>query len=46
VAGTDISHSRLGPLSVARIASGRAFTAADETGMWPWWTPTTRSCMA
>jgi putative ABC transport system permease protein len=30
VDGTDISHPRLGPLSNARLTSGRAFTAADE----------------
>jgi putative ABC transport system permease protein len=30
VDGTDISHSRLGPLSNARLTSGRAFTAADQ----------------
>ena len=29
VDGTDISHPRLGPLSNARLTSGRAFTAAD-----------------
>ena len=29
VDGTDISHPRLGPLSNARLISGRAFTAAD-----------------
>jgi len=30
VDGTDISHPRLGPLSNARLTSGRAFTAADQ----------------
>jgi putative ABC transport system permease protein len=30
VDGTDISHPRLGPLSNARLTSGRAFTAADD----------------
>jgi putative ABC transport system permease protein len=30
VDGTDIAHPRLGPLSNARLTSGRAFTAADE----------------
>ncbi len=30
VDGTDISHPHLGPLSNARLTSGRAFTAADE----------------
>src|SRR4029077_12492233 len=30
VDGTDISHPRLGPLSNARLTSGRAFTAAEE----------------
>jgi putative ABC transport system permease protein len=30
VDGTDITHPRLGPLSNARLTSGRAFTAADE----------------
>jgi putative ABC transport system permease protein len=30
VDGTDISHPRLGPLSNARLTSGRAFTTADE----------------
>ena len=30
VDGTDISHPRLGPLSNARLTSGRAFTAADN----------------
>jgi putative ABC transport system permease protein len=29
VDGTDISHPRLGPLSNARLTSGRTFTAAD-----------------
>jgi putative ABC transport system permease protein len=31
VDGTDLSQPRLGPLSNARLASGRAFTAADAT---------------
>ena len=31
VDGTDISHPRLGPLSNARLTSGRAFTAADDS---------------
>jgi putative ABC transport system permease protein len=30
VDGTDIFHPRLGPLSNARLTSGRAFTAADQ----------------
>jgi len=30
VDGTDISHPSLGPLSNARLTSGRAFTAADD----------------
>ena len=30
VDGTDIAHPRLGPLSNARLTSGRAFTAADD----------------
>jgi putative ABC transport system permease protein len=30
VDGTDISHPRLGPLSNARLTSGRTFTAADQ----------------
>jgi putative ABC transport system permease protein len=30
VDGTDISHPGLGPLSNARLTSGRAFTAADQ----------------
>jgi putative ABC transport system permease protein len=30
VDGTDIGYPRLGPLSNARLTSGRAFTAADE----------------
>jgi putative ABC transport system permease protein len=30
VDGTDISHPRLGPLSNARLTSGRAFTTADQ----------------
>jgi putative ABC transport system permease protein len=30
VDGTDISQPRLGPLSNARLTSGRAFTAADQ----------------
>jgi putative ABC transport system permease protein len=30
VDGTDISHPRLGPLSNARLTSGRAFAAADD----------------
>jgi putative ABC transport system permease protein len=30
VDGTDIAHPRLGPLSNARLTSGRAFTAADH----------------
>jgi len=30
VDGTDISHPRLGPLSNARLASGRTFSAADQ----------------
>src|SRR6516164_8172583 len=31
VDGTDISHPSLGPLSNARLTSGRAFTAADQS---------------
>jgi putative ABC transport system permease protein len=30
VDGTDISHPRLGPLSNARLTSGRTFTSADQ----------------